>query len=64
MPVDEFQFGEAEQVLGVVRILGSAPGRHLAVFPQETGQLQLLQVVFQQQRRPVVHAALPDSKVM
>ena len=62
--VDEFQFRQPEQVLGVVHALGGALGRHLVVFPEEAGQLQLLQMVFQQQGGPVVHAALPDSNVM
>ena len=44
--------------------LGGALGGQLAVLPEEGGQLQLLEVVLQEQRRPVVHAALPDSKVM
>ena len=61
--VDELQFGQPEQVLGVIHTLGGALRGHLPVFPQKTGQFQLLQVVFQQQGRPVVHAALPDSKV-
>ena len=62
--VDEFQFGEPEQVPRMVHSLGGALGRHLPVFPEEAGQLQFLQVVFQQQRGPAVHAALPDSNVM
>ena len=62
--VYELQFGQPEQVLGVVHTVGGALRGHLPVFPEEAGQLQLLQVMFQQQRRPVVHAALPDSKVM
>ena len=62
--VDEFQLGEAQQVLGMIHTLGGALRGQLPVLSQEAGQLQLLQVMFQQQRRPVVHAALPDSKVM
>ena len=63
VPVDEFQFRQPEQVLGVIHTLGGALRGHLPVFPEEAGQLQFLKVMFQQQRRPVVHAALPDSKV-
>ena len=62
--VDEFQFRQSEQVLGVVNALGGALGGHLPVFPEEAGQFQFLQMVFQQQRGPAVHAALPDSNVM
>ena len=62
--VDEFPFGQAQQVLGVVHALGGALGGHLPVLPQEAGQLQLLQVVFQEQGGPLVHAAFPDSRAM
>ena len=62
--VDELQFRQTQQVPRVVHPLGGALGRHLPILSEEAGQLQLLQVVFQEQRRPVVHAALPDSNVM
>ena len=62
--VNQFQFRQPEQVLGVVHIPGGTLGGHLLVLPEKAGQLQLLQVVFQQQGGPVVHAALPDSRVM
>ena len=45
--VDEFQLGQPQQVLGMVHTFGGALGRHLPVFPEEAGRLQLLQVVFQ-----------------
>ena len=48
--VDEFQFGEPEQVVGVIGAFGGAPGSQLAVLPKKGGQLQLLEVVFQEQR--------------
>ena len=60
--VNEFQFGETQQVVRVVHILGGALGGQLAVLPEEGGQLQFLQVVFQEQRGPVVHAALPGRR--
>ena len=62
--VDEFQFRQPEQAGGVVHIFGGALRGHLPVFPEEAGQLQFLKVMFQQQRRPVVHAALPDRRVI
>ena len=40
--IGEFQFGEAEQVVGVADTLGGALGGQLAVLPQEGGQLELL----------------------
>ena len=48
--VDEFQFGETQQVVGVVGAFGGALGGQLAVFTQEGGQLQFLEVVLQEQR--------------
>ena len=62
--VDEFQFGQPEQVFGVAHIFGGALGGHFPVFPQEAGQPQLLEVVFQQQCGPLAHAALLDKSVM
>ena len=56
--VDEFQFCQTQQVLRVVRILGGALGRHLAVLLEEVGQPEFLQVMFQKQCRLVSHAAL------
>ena len=64
VPVYELKFGQAQQVLRVVHTLGGALGRHLPIFPQEAGQLQFLQMVFQKQCGTVAHAALPDSNVM
>ena len=62
--VDEFLFGQLEQILRVVHIIGGALGGHLLVLPQEAGQPQLLQVVFQKQCGPLAHAALLDSRLM
>ena len=59
--VDEFQFGETQQVVRVVHILGGALGGQLAVLPEEGGQPQFLQVMLQEQRGPVAHAALPAA---
>ncbi len=64
MAVDELQFGQPQQVLGVIHTLGSALGGHLPVLPEKAGQLQILQVMLQEQRRPVAHAALPDRRVI
>ena len=62
--VDEFQFCQTQQVPRMVHTLGGALGGHLSVFPEEGGQLQLLQMMFQEQRGAVAHTALPDSNVM
>ena len=48
--VNEFQFGKPKQVVGMVGTCGGALGGQLAVFTQEGGQLEFLQVVFQKQR--------------
>ena len=48
VPVDELKLGQPEQVLGVmIHTLGGALGRHLPVFPEKAGQLQLLKVMLQ-----------------
>ena len=64
MAVDEFQFGQTQQVLRVVRILGGVLGRHLAVLPEEAGQPEFLQVMFQKQSGLAAHAALLKSRLM
>ena len=61
--VVEFQFGEAEQVIGMADALGGALGSQLAVLPEDGGQLELLEMVLQKQRGLVAHAALPDNRV-
>ena len=48
--VNEFQFGETQQVVGMGHPLGGALGGQLPVLPEEGGQLQFLEVVFQEQR--------------
>ena len=62
--VDELQFGQPEQVLGMVHALDGTLGGQLGVLSQEAGQLELLQVVLQQQGGAIGHTALPDSRVM
>ena len=48
--VNEFQFRETQQVVGVISALGGTLGGQLAVLPEEGGQLQFLEVVLQEQR--------------
>ena len=48
--VDEFQFGQPEQVVGMVSALDGALDGQLAVLPQKGGQLQFLEVMLQEQR--------------
>ena len=47
VPVYELKLGQSEQVLGMIHTLGGALGRQLPVFPEEAGQLQLLQMMLQ-----------------
>ena len=47
----------------MIHTLGGALRGHLPVLSQEAGQLQLLQVVFQEQSGAVAHAALPDMRI-
>ena len=62
--VGEFQFGEAQQVVGMTDTLGGALDGQLAVLPEKTGQLQFLEMVLKEQRGSVAHAALlSDSRV-
>ena len=49
VPVDELKLSQPEQVLGMIHTLGGAPRGHLPVFPEEAGQLEFLQVMFQQE---------------
>ena len=48
--VDEFQFGETQQVVRVISALGGALGGQLAVLPEEGGQPEFLEMVLQEQR--------------
>ena len=48
--VDEFQFGQPEQVVRVISAFLGAPDGQLAVLPLEGGQLQFLEVMLQEQR--------------
>ena len=63
--VGEFQLGQPQQVVGVADTLGGALGFQLAVFPQEAGQFQFLEMVLQEKRRPLAHHAtlLSDIRV-
>ena len=48
----------------MVDALGGALAGHLAVLSQEGRQLQLLEVMLQQHRRPVAHRPIPDMSAM
>ena len=62
--VDQLKLRQPQQIAGMIDALCSALLCHLAVLPEEGRQLQLLQMVFQQHRRPLAHDLLPDTSVM
>ena len=64
MAVYQLKLCEPQQVARMVDALGGALAGHLAVLSQEGGQLQLLEVVLQQHRRPVAHRLLPDMSAI
>ena len=64
MAVYQLKLREPQQVAWVVDALGGALAGHLAVLSQERRQLQLLEVMLQQHRRPVAHRPLPDMSAM
>jgi hypothetical protein len=62
-PIDQFQFGQAQQVAGVVDTLGSALLSQLVVFAQKRWQLERLEMMGEQQLGRVAHdAALSRSR--
>ena len=64
MAVYELKLREPQEVARMVDVLGGTLAGHLAVLPQEGGQLQLLEVVLQQHRRPVAHRPAPAMSAM
>ena len=62
--VDQFQFSQAQQVLGMVYIFGGSLGGQLTVFPEKAGQPELLKVVLQEQSGLAAHAALLERRLM
>ena len=51
LPLDQFEFGQAQQVAGVVDPLGGALPGELVVFAQEGRQLECLEMMREQQLR-------------
>ena len=64
MAVYQLKLREPQQVARMVDVLCGTLAGHLAVLPQEGRQLQLLEVVLQQHRRPVAHRLLPGMSAM
>src|SRR5437762_7976854 len=58
-PVDQFEFGQAQQIAGMVDALGGALLGELVVFAQEGRQLERLEVVGEQKLGRVAHGETP-----
>ena len=61
LPVDRFQFGQANEIAHVVGALGGALPGLLIVLAQEGRQLEGLEVMGQQELRRIGHDAAPVS---
>jgi hypothetical protein len=61
-PVDQFKFGQAQQIAGMVDALSGALLGELVVFAQERRQLERLEVMREQKLRCVAHDAAPASR--
>ena len=64
MAIYRLKLREPQQVAWMVDTLDGTLAGHLAVLSQEGRQLQLLEVVLQQHRRPVAHRLLTDMSAM
>ena len=54
-PLDQFEFGQAQQIAGMVDALGSTLLGELVVFAQERRQLEYLEVMGEQKLGRVAH---------
>src|SRR5215471_209578 len=61
-PVDQFEFGQTQQVAGMVDALGGTLLGKFVVFAQEGRQLERLEVMGEQKLRRVTHDAAPASR--
>jgi hypothetical protein len=60
--LDQFEFGQAQQIAGMIDPLGSALLGELVVFAQEGRQLERLEMMGEQQLRRIAHDAAPASR--
>ena len=63
-PLDQLQFGKAQQVTGMVDALGGALPGELVILAQEGRQLERLEVMGEQKLGRVGHDATPVSRSM
>ena len=61
-PLDQLEFGQAQQIAGMIDPLGSALLGELVVFAQEGRQLERLEMMGEQQLRRIAHDAAPASR--
>jgi hypothetical protein len=61
-PLDQLEFGQAQQIAGMVDAVGSALLRELVVFAQERRQLERFEVMGEQELRRIAHDAAPASR--
>ena len=61
-PVDQFEFGQAQQIAGMVDAFGGALLGKLVVFAQERRQLERLEVMGEQKLRGVAHDEAPTRR--
>ena len=59
-PLDQFEFGQAQQIAGMINALCGALLGEFVVFAQEGRQPERLQMVGEQQLRRVGHGAAPS----
>jgi len=61
-PLDQFEFGQAQQIAGMVNALSGALLGELVVFAQERRQLERLEVMGEQKLGRVAHAEAPARR--
>jgi hypothetical protein len=64
LAVDQFQFGEADEIAHMVGALGGALAGQLVVLAQKGRQPQGLEVMGQQQLRRIGHDAPPPNRLI
>jgi hypothetical protein len=62
LPLDQFEFGQAQQIAGMVDTLGGALLGELVVFAQERRQSERLEVMDEQKLRRVAHDEAPARR--
>jgi hypothetical protein len=60
--VDQLQFGQTQEIAGMIEALGGALPSELVVLAQERGQLECLQVMSEQKLGRIGHDAAPVSR--